>query len=295
MTFCPTLATSLELLIFLIFFGAKTFFFWFFAFANDYAIRHKCGVTSRFYISPTAIKMFQRCARSLAFRQIDRVARDETFAPWAAEGVHMHSVLEDHRNGKPADRTDPLARIALSAVGYWPDCEWQPEVEIKIEVCDAYAIVGKSDQLGPSFVGDYKFTGSRENVPGWEKGIDDATLATRAAVILSHDPQWVVYAYAAGGDYVSAQWTYIVKPPKIKGVYKGEPKVIPVRWGATRRSIELEFEKMISLANAITRMRRQYRSANDVPHTANIGCQGVTLGCDYAAQCQVTNPGKVYY
>lgn len=253
-------------------------------------------------MSPSALKV-GRCERAMGFKKIDRIEPER--GPWLAEGDRMHSHLERAALGEELDMQDPEQMIAAAAIPYWPErLRWRPEREILLER-DGFAYWGFSDQLGPLFVGDYKFTGKIDNLPGYVKGMPEDELIDAAAEKLLDDEQWIVYANATNGDDdPHGQWTYVIKPPKRKGVYHGEPHVIPVRFSASRvklrrqlsaldeRSLHLiETRALHSQLVAPKRLTRKTARGNTVPHNADAVCQGIGLRCDFSDWCILHEPG----
>lgn len=217
----------------------------------------------------------------------------------------MHSHLERAALGEELDMQDPEQMIAAAAIPYWPErLRWRPEREILLER-DGFAYWGFSDQLGSIFVGDYKFTGSIENLPGYVKGMSEDEAADAAAEKLLEDEQWIVYANATSGDDdPQGQWTYVIKPKKRKGVYVGEPHVIPVRFSATRNKLRRQLAALDERAQHWLETRALYSGlvkpklltrktarANMIPHNADAVCQGVGIRCDVDSWCRLHEPG----
>ena len=229
----------------------------------------------------------------------------------------MHAHLEEAKiSGELPPQDNPEARVATSAMQYWPDdIEWHPEVRAVIER-DGFAWAGYCDQLGLAFSGDYKFTGNKKNIPGWKARIKNDALALAAADELKDDVQVVFYGVAAAHfigieyyikdeeekiravisldpqtEYVWSQWTYTVKPPKMEG----EPTVIPVDMLQSTGLLLDKLEMWDDVARAVIFMRENYTEANDVPHNANEACDGVGSEdkCDFAYLCEITKKGKV--
>ncbi len=162
-------------------------------------------------ISPTACKQTIACPRARAFRSVEKIKPPEMFTEARDQGTRMHGHLETAKlTGKLPPQDDPEARVASAAIGYWPPetVQWCPEVEIYVDRGD-FAYKGKSDQLGPGFVGDYKVTGDRKNlpdgVPYWVKdfeprrmrGVKDEIVIEEAKAVLLSDPQWLIYGKAS--------------------------------------------------------------------------------------------------
>lgn len=210
----------------------------------------------------------------------------------------MHEHLEACKlTGEMPDQTDPEARVATAAIQYWPEgVEWRPEVEFEINRGD-FVYFGFSDQFGdgdPGWVGDYKFTGNKKNLPSpdkppfwWQDPVKaprrtDAERAALAAQVLQHDPQWVIYGCATGSARVNGRWTYIVKPPKLQG----NVQVIPVDLSDSRENLLIKLEKFDIPARDLVRMRRTLKTANEAPHNADSACGGLGIGCEFAEICE---------
>lgn len=232
-----------------------------------------------------------QCARKRAFRDIDRETTPDR--PWNAGGTRMHGHLEKARQtGEMPPQDDPEARVASAAMQYWPERPWDPEVAVYVDRGD-FAWKGYSDQFGPAFVGDYKFTGNKKNIPGYIPRIKNWDLINAAGERLVTDVQWAMYGKAASNEapqapHVDGQWTYIVKPPKMIG----EPTVLPVRLRQSHEAVERTLSYFDIFARHLIETRAAFTRANDVPHSADRACGGVSAGCDFAHLCEITNPGK---
>lgn len=266
-------------------------------------------------ISPSALKV-GKCLRRYGLQKIDRCEFPREDKPWLASGDRKHSHLHRYRLGDVPDLTDPEEMIAAAAIPHWHLQHWKPEQEILLDR-GPFAYWGFSDQFGRAFVGDYKFTGKKANLPGFVEGAQQTTaeLVRATAAKLRRDEQWIVYANACADfkktSLILGQWTYVIPPAKDKaGNCKGEPTVIPVTFGESPATLARKLDKLderaermlhVRKAYAIpksqlipaNRLRRSNATANAIPHSANAECQGVGIRCDFEPWCNLTNPGEI--
>ena len=243
------------------------------------------------------------CPRKWAFRYIDRVQLDPEDAPWKGSGVRMHAYLERaKKTGKTPPQDIPEARVASSAIQYWPENdpegeapEWSAEVDIEV-ARPTWILRGHADQLGKGFFGDYKFTGNKRNLPEkrcyWERDIwkrdlrgkgSDAEVIEDAVAALADDPQVIGYGSAAlhlGRAW--GRWTYVIKPPKLEG----EPKILLVDFQKSAKEIEVGMQYLDRVASLATYLKANYQAAKDVPCRPR-ACGGVKLCCDYEDSCEI--------
>lgn len=259
------------------------------------------------------------CLRRYGLHKIDGAEFSRDGKPWLARGERQHQHLERWRHegaARAIDLTDPEQVIASAAIPHWDAGPWEPEVEILIDR-GPFAYWGFADQLGASYVGDYKFTGSRDNLPGRAKGVEQthAELMLATAAILLRDEQWILYANACTdlrkGALIRGQWTYVIPPARDReGNLRGEPIVYPVALSADRQTLERQLGKLDERADAMISTRRIYAippsqvvpahllnrrtaTANAIPHSADTACQGVGIRCDFSIWCRLTDPGEI--
>lgn len=266
-------------------------------------------------ISPSSLKLLRECPRKWAFRYIEKVeALDNPYVKRAKEaGERMHAILQQARKAsKLPDMTNPEAVVASAAIAYWPsDVDWKPEVYVSVYLdsegrvmsgknpkSEGVTFFGYSDMLGPCFVGDYKFTGNRNNLPGhapyWHNNfkkrgkMSEIRLIEDARSVLLEDPQWIIYGSAASvraspRDIVYGIWPYVIKPPKMEG----QAHVIPVTLKSSAGDLHRKLKVLEKEALCAKHLRNNFKVANDVPHNADAACGGVGLDCEYAKHCSI--------
>lgn len=266
-------------------------------------------------LAPTTLTLWQECPRKGAFRTIGKVRTPPS--PGLYEGNAGHKHVEAYcRDGVTPDRADDAARAAW--MRYVP-----PGTQEYTAACNVW---GMSDAAQAAYkkwvhaymgrvVGDvlgalpapgpnveveqnvllntgnaWRFHGRFDVLVDQKRVIDPKFYAQSSmknfaldAERLRRNPQAIIYSAWCDDPNPEFTMLYIVKPSRSG---KGTAKAKPVTVQFTADEIDARLDELDALAEKILWYVTHVEDPNDVPHTADLACGGVGLGCDFVEHCK---------